>query len=185
MRIAGTAYDPAQMPAQIDGTPYAYVTFETLEWLGEPYGFNELHVISTNAWDKAWAEKVVNRVKGKAERSGYTIPLSMTADPGQLPMDDVLQGILLLMGLLGDDVAVPECLPGCQYGHGFCWRSKSQIGVMKGQSAVFQILGMYRSWPCPWLDGLAAGHPAGCQCWASVGTRQHSSISTPVPLRPQ
>ena len=58
-------------------------------------------VISTNAWDKAWAGKVVNAVKDKAERSGYTIPLSMTADPGQLPMDDVLQGILYLMGFLG------------------------------------------------------------------------------------
>ena len=101
VRIAGTAYDPAQMPAQFDGTPYAYITFETLDWMGQPYGFNELHVISTNAWDKAWAGQVVNRVKDKAERSGYTIPLSMTADPGQLPMDDVLQGILLLMGALG------------------------------------------------------------------------------------
>ena len=35
LRIAGLAYDPAQMPAQLDGTPYGYITFDTLEWLGE------------------------------------------------------------------------------------------------------------------------------------------------------
>jgi putative ABC transport system permease protein len=111
VRIAGIAYDPAQLPAQIDGTPYGYVTFDTLEWFGEPYGFNELHVLATNPEDKAWAQDVVNRVKDKAEKSGYTIPLSMIAEPGQLPMNDVLQGILLLMGLLG----VLSLFPGGKY----------------------------------------------------------------------
>jgi len=144
MRIAGTAYDPAQMPAQIDGTPYGYVTFETLEWLGEPYGFNELHVISTHAWDKAWAEKVVNRVKDKAERSGYTIPVSMTVDPGQIPMDDILQGILLLMGLLGVMSLFLSAFLVVNTVTALLAQQKRQIGMMKaiGGSSL-QILGMY------------------------------------------
>ena len=144
MRIAGTAHDPTQLPAQIDGTPYAYITFETVEWLGEAYGFNELHVISTNAWDKAWAEKVVNRVKDKAERSGYTIPLSMTADPGQLPMDDVLQGILLLMGVLGVMSLFLSAFLVVNTVAALLAQQRRQIGVMKaiGGSSL-QILGMY------------------------------------------
>ena len=144
MRIAGTAYDPAQMPAQIDGTPYGYVTFATVEWLGQPYGFNELHVISTNAWDKAWAEKVINRVKDKAERSGYSIPMSMTADPGQLPMDDVLQGILLLMGLLGVMSLFLSAFLVVNTVTALLAQQKRQIGMMKaiGGSSL-QILGMY------------------------------------------
>lgn len=144
MRIAGTAYDPAQMPAQIDGTPYAYITVDTLDWLGQPYGFNELHVISTNAWDKSWAEKVVNRVKTKAENSGYTIPLSMTADPGQLPMDDVLQGILLLMGVLGVMSLFLSAFLVINTVTALLAQQRRQIGLMKaigGSSA--QILGMY------------------------------------------
>src|SRR5512144_216163 len=83
LHIVGLAYDPAQLPAPIDGTPYGYISFDTLEWLGEPYGFNELHVIATHPEDKVWARQVVNRIKSKAEKSGYTIPLSMTAEPGQ------------------------------------------------------------------------------------------------------
>ncbi len=144
MRIAGTAYDPAQLPAQFDGTPYAYVTFETLEWLGQPYGFNELHVISTSPWDKAWAARVVNRVKDKAERSGYTIPLSMTADPGQLPMDDVLQGILLLMGALGLMSLFLSVFLVVNTVTALLAQQRRQIGVMKAIGGTSpQILGMY------------------------------------------
>jgi putative ABC transport system permease protein len=144
MRIAGAAYDPAQLPAQLDGTPYGYITFDTLEWFGEGYGFNELHVIATNPGDKDWAQQVVNRVKDKAEKSGYTIPLSMTAEPGQLPMDDVLQGILLLMGFLGVLSLFLSIFLVVNTVSALLAQQKRQIGVMKavGGSTV-QIIGMY------------------------------------------
>ncbi len=144
IRIAGTAYDPAQLPAQIDGTPYGYITFDTLEWFGEPYGFNELHVLATHPEDKDWAQQVVNRVKDKAEKSGYTIPLSMTAEPGQLPMDDVLQGILLLMGVLGVLSLFLSIFLVVNTVSALLTQQKRQIGVMKAVGgSTLQILGMY------------------------------------------
>lgn len=144
LRIAGTAYDPAQLPAQIDGTPYGYITFDTLEWFGEPYGFNQLHVLATHPEDKAWAQQVVNDVKDKAEKSGYTIPLSMIAEPGQLPMDDVLQGILLLMGMLGVLSLFLSIFLVVNTVSALLTQQKRQIGVMKAVGgSTFQILGMY------------------------------------------
>jgi putative ABC transport system permease protein len=144
MRIAGAAYDPAQLPAQMDGTPYGYISFDTLEWLGEPYGFNELHVIATHPEDKVWAQHVVNRVKDKAEKSGYTIPLSMTADPGQLPMDDILQGILLLMGALGILSLFLSVFLVVNTVSALLAQQKRQIAVMKAiGGGSLQILGMY------------------------------------------
>ncbi|HMZ41900.1 MAG TPA: ABC transporter permease [Anaerolineales bacterium] len=144
IRIAGLAYDPAQLPAQIDGTPYGYITFDTLEWFGESYGFNELHVIAVNPEDKDWAQQVVNRVKDKAENSGYTIPLSMTAEPGQLPMNDVLQGILLLMGLLGVLSLFLSIFLVVNTVSALLTQQKRQIGVMKAVGGgTLQILGMY------------------------------------------
>jgi putative ABC transport system permease protein len=98
LRIAGTVHDLSQLPAQFDNTPYGYLSFDTIEWLGEPYGLNELHIIAQPAED---AQAVVNAVKDRAEETGLTIPLSLSADPGQLPLDDILQAILLLMGTLG------------------------------------------------------------------------------------
>ncbi len=144
IRIAGAAYDPAQLPAQIDGTPYGYITFDTLEWFGEPYGFNELHVLATSAENKDWAQQVVNRVKDKSEKSGYTIPLSMIAEPGQLPMNDVLQGILLLMGLLGVLSLFLSIFLVVNTVSALLTQQKRQIGVMKAVGgSTLQILGMY------------------------------------------
>jgi putative ABC transport system permease protein len=144
IRIAGTAYDPAQLPAQIDGTPYGYITFDTLEWFGESYGFNELHILATHPEDKAWAQQVVNHVKDKAEKSGFTIPLSMTAEPGQLPMNDVLQGILLLMGMLGILSLFLSIFLVVNTVSALLTQQQRQIGVMKAVGgSTLQILGMY------------------------------------------
>jgi putative ABC transport system permease protein len=144
MRIVGAAYDPAQLPAPFDGTPYGYISFDTLKWLGEPYGFNELYVIATHPEDKVWAQHVVNLVKDKAEKSGYTIPLSMTAEPGQLPMDDVLQAILLLMGSLGVLSLFLSVFLVVNTVSALLAQQKRQIAVMKAiGGGSTQILGMY------------------------------------------
>jgi putative ABC transport system permease protein len=144
MLIAGAAYDPAQLPAPFDGTPYGYISFDTLKWLGEAYGFNELYVIATHPEDKVWAQHVVNLVKDKSEKSGYTIPLSMTAEPGQLPMDDVLQGILLLMGSLGVLSLFLSVFLVVNTVSALLAQQKRQIAVMKAIGGGSpQILGMY------------------------------------------
>ena len=165
MLVSGTAHDPAQMPAQLDGTPYGYITFDTLHWLGEPYGFNELHVISTHPQDKQWAQQVVNRVKDKAERSGYTIPLTMTADPGQLPMDDVLQGLLLLMGFLGVLSLILSIFLVVNTVSALLAQQKRQIGVMKAVGgSTLQILGMYLAMvTCYGMLALLIAIPLGVQ----------------------
>jgi putative ABC transport system permease protein len=144
MRIAGLAYDPAQLPAHIDNTPYGYISFDTLEWFGESYGFNELYIVSTNPEDKVWAQHVVNLVKDKAEKTGYTIPLSITAEPGQLPMDELLQGILLLMGMLGVLSLFLSVFLVINTVSALLAQQKRQIAVMKAVGGgTLQILEMY------------------------------------------
>ncbi len=101
-------------------------------------------MLATHPEDKDWAQQVVNRVKDKAEKSGYTIPLSMTAEPGQLPMDDVLQGILLLMGLLGVLSLFLSIFLVVNTVSALLTQQKRQIGVMKAVGgSTLQILGMY------------------------------------------
>ena len=144
LRIAGTAHDPAQLPAQIDGTPYGYISFDTLKWLGEPYGFNELYVIARNGYDQEYAQQVVNRVKSKAERNDLTIPMSMAVEPGQLPLDEILQAILLLMGALGILSLGLSLFLIINTVSALLTQQKRQIGVMKAIGAsTGQIMGMY------------------------------------------
>lgn len=144
LRIAGLAHDPAQLPAQIDGTPYAYISFETVEWLGEDYGFNELYVVARNRDDQELTGQVTNQVKTKAEKSGYTIPMSTTAEPGQLPLDDILQAVLLLMGVLGLLSLFLSAFLIINTVSALLAQQKRQIGVMKAVGArTSQLLGMY------------------------------------------
>jgi putative ABC transport system permease protein len=173
MRIAGSAYDPAQLPAQFDSTPYGYISFDTLEWLGELYGFNELHVIATHPEDKAWAQQVVNRVKDRAERSGYTIPLSMTAEPGQLPMNDIVQGLLFLMGSLGILSLFLSVFLVVNTVSALLAQQKRQIAVMKAiGGGSLQILGMYLVMViCYGILALSIAIPLG-----TVGARALSQL---------
>jgi putative ABC transport system permease protein len=144
MRIAGLAHDPAQLPAQIDGQPYGYISFETLKWLGEEYGFNELYVVARNQSDQKFAQQVVNQVKSKAERNGLTIPMMTTAEPGQLPLDDILQAILFLMGTLGLLSLLLSMFLIVNTVSALLTQQKRQIGVMKAIGAqTRQIMGMY------------------------------------------
>jgi putative ABC transport system permease protein len=144
MRIAGLAHDPAQLPAQIDGTPYGYISFETLKWFGEEYGFNELYVVAENQKDTEFAKQVVNEVKSKAERNGMTIPMMTTAEPGQLPLDDILQAVLFLMGVLGLLSLFLSMFLIVNTVSAILTQQKRQIGVMKAIGAqTGQIMGMY------------------------------------------
>jgi putative ABC transport system permease protein len=144
LRITGLAHDMAQLPAQIDGTPYGYLSFETLEWLGEDFGYNELHIVAVNAEDKELARQVVNAVKDKAERIGMTIPLSMTAEPGQVPLDDILQAILLLMGALAILSLFLSAFLIINTVSALLAQQKRQIGIIKAVGgSTGQVLGMY------------------------------------------
>lgn len=53
VRLAGLSYDFARIPATFAGRAYGYVTFDTLEWLGEPRTYNELYILVEDARDEA------------------------------------------------------------------------------------------------------------------------------------
>lgn len=142
--VAGTAHDLAQLPAPIDGTPYAYISLETLKWLGEPYGFNALDIAAVDVTNPAAAQAAVNAVKDKAEKNGLTIPLSLTLEPGQLPVEDILQAVLLLMGILGLLALFLSAFLIINTVSALLTQQRRQIGVMKALGAqTSQLLSMY------------------------------------------
>jgi len=144
MPVAGIVHDLAQLPANIDGTPYVYISFDTLEWFNEPYGFNELYIVTQNPTDPEYSQRVVNQVKAKAEDSGYLIPVSLTAEPGQLPLDDVLQSVLVLMGLMGVLALFLSCFLIINTVTAQLAQQRRQIGVMKGLGASSsQVMWLY------------------------------------------
>jgi putative ABC transport system permease protein len=144
MRIAGVVHDFAELPAQFDGSTYVYISFDTLEWLGEPRGMNELHIVALDQSDKQSVQRVVNQVKDKVEKSGYVIPMSLSADPGQLPLNDVLQAILMLLGVLGFLSLFLSAFLIINTISALVTQQVRQIGIMKAVGArASQIVGLY------------------------------------------
>jgi putative ABC transport system permease protein len=74
MRIAGLAHDLNQIPTFWSGTINAYITFDTLEWLGEPRAYNELNIIvAEHGNDKVLIQRVADAVGDKVQKSGRTV----------------------------------------------------------------------------------------------------------------
>src|SRR5215204_2279257 len=49
--VSGTVHDMSQLPAFINGAGYGYITFETLEWLGEPRNYNQVVFVVSEGKD--------------------------------------------------------------------------------------------------------------------------------------
>jgi len=144
MRIAGVVHDLCQVPSQFDDMPRGYISFDTLEWLGEQRGLNELHIIVRNQSDKQEVLRVINQIKDKLEKSGYTIPLSMGAEPGTVPLDDILQAVLMLLGVLGFLSLFLSAFLVINTISALVMQQIRQIGIMKAVGArTDQIVGMY------------------------------------------
>ncbi len=145
LRIAGLAHDLAQVPASINGAPYGYISFDTLEWLGAPRGFNQLYVVAAgDKVSKAQVQHVVNLVKDKVEKSGRTTPVSQIVEPGELPLNNVLKTILLLLGVLGFLSLLLSAFLIVNTISALVAQQVRQIGVMKAVGArAGQVVGMY------------------------------------------
>ncbi len=145
LRIAGLAHDFSQMPAAFDGTVYGYITFDTLEWLGEPRDFNLLHiVVAENADDKEHVQYVAKEVQDKVEKSGRAVFWTWVPDPGKHPLEDIVQAILLVLGVLGLLSLLLSGFLVINTISALLAQQVRQIGVMKAVGfRANQIMGMY------------------------------------------
>lgn len=102
VEIAGIAHDINQPPAAFTGTSYGYITFDTLEWLGQPRNYNELNIIvAEHDTDKEHITAVANQVRDKVEKSGRSVGFIWIPTPHKHPADDAVQPLLLILGMLG------------------------------------------------------------------------------------
>jgi putative ABC transport system permease protein len=144
MRIAGVAHDLAQMPSSFDNTARGYIAFDTLDWLGEPRALNELHIVARKAGDKDEVQRVINQVKDRVEKTGHTIPINTYAQPGEVPLNDILQAVLMLLGALGFLSLALSAFLIVNTISALVAQQIRQIGIMKAVGArARQIVGMY------------------------------------------
>ena len=143
--IAGLTHDMNQAPAQITGVPYAYVSVATLEWLGLPRLYNELHLtVAERPLDKAHIQAVAQDVADKLERAGHAVSWVRVPDPGKHFVQDFLPTILLLMGFMGFLALGLSVLLAVNVIVAILMQQTRQIGIMKAVGArAGQIAGLY------------------------------------------
>jgi len=102
MRLAGMVYDSVHGAAPFTGMAYGYITLDTLEWLGVPRTYTELHILASgDRHDVAHIEEVANRVEHRLKKSGLDVSRVDIPTPGKLPQDGIFQALVLLLTALG------------------------------------------------------------------------------------
>lgn len=171
--IAGLAHDLNEPPAAFMGSGYGYITMDTLEWLGEPREYNELHfVVASDPMNKEHIQAVANQVQDKLESAGLSVFYVYVPDPGKYPAEDILMAITLVLQILGFMVLALSGFLVANTITALMAQQVRQIGIMKTIGARnSQIASMYVGMVlCFGLLALLISVPLG-----ALGARAFSS----------
>ncbi len=143
--ISGLAHDMNKPPAAFMGSPFAYMTMDTLVWLGfEPY-FSELQVqVEGDRMDEAHIREVADLVENKVEKAGLNVYWTWIPEPGKHPANEAVQPMLIILGVLGILSLFASCFLVINIINGLLAQHTQQIGIMKAVGATRgQIVQMY------------------------------------------
>jgi len=102
MRMGGTVHDLSQLPAFLNGSGYGYISFDTLEWLGEPRDYNQVVFRVAEQRDNAeHINAVAKEVQRKLERAGVNVIFALVPPPGEHPAQSFLDTLSLVLGAIG------------------------------------------------------------------------------------
>ena len=164
MTISGLAHDLSQPPAVMSDAAYGYINLDTLEWLGEPRNFNELRVVAAgNPSTRAAVAESAQQVERKVEKSGRTITSVQINMPGESPVDETIQTVLMLMGIIGSFSLLLSAFLVVNTVSAVLLQHVKHIAIMKSLGArTGQILAMYVVMVLAFGGGaLAIGIPLG------------------------
>jgi putative ABC transport system permease protein len=102
--VSGTAHEFNAFSSVISQRARGFVTWDTLEWLGEQATYNALYVtVAENGTDAAHVERVRNDVIDRLERNRHQVAgfdTSMTK-PGVHWADEFFSALMLTLGVVG------------------------------------------------------------------------------------
>ena len=143
--MAGMVYDSVHGSAPWTGMAYGYVTFDTIEWLGYPRTYNELHMrVTGDRYDVDHIDEVASAVEDQLNRSGLEVTRVDIPTPGKLPQDSLYQGLVALLTALGVFSLLLSVMLLVNTIAALLAQQTRQIGVMKAIGAqTRQIVPLY------------------------------------------
>ena len=184
--LAGTAHDLSQPGSTTSGRAYGYVTFETLTWLGERHGYNQLLLrVRESADDRAHIQGVANEVRDRIEATGRVVSQAIVPIPGRFWANDAVQSMLVLLTVLGVVCLFMSAFLVINTISALLQQQVRQIGVMKAiGGSNRQTAGLYLVMVVAYsLLALAVGIPLGA--YGAIGLTASGTTTLnfdPVPF---
>ena len=150
MKVTGVVYDPTQLPSMFTGSYYGYISMDTLGKLDETRQLDQVNFIV-----QPWAlqgkatepiEALGRKAWNKLEQGDTTVFWLQVYKPGEHPMQNGINAMLLLLSVLGALSLLLGSLLLVNTISSILTQQVRQIGIMKTIGARRdQILEMYLS----------------------------------------
>jgi putative ABC transport system permease protein len=144
LRLAGYLHSATSVPLNQGSTVTAFVTPDTIVWLGGTRNFNALAVsVAENPTDTEHVTAVAQAVADRIERSGATIRFVYVSQPGHHYAYSISQGVFFILGVLGWLTVLLSGILIVNTITALMSQQTRQIGIMKAIGArTPQIFGM-------------------------------------------
>jgi putative ABC transport system permease protein len=145
LRMAGYLHDAAGIPYTFAQTINAFVTPDTMVWLGNSRDYNELAIsVTERQTDAAHVTDVAQAVADRIERSGATVQYVYVYQPGHHFAYSISQGMFFILAVLGWMTVILSGFLIINPITALMTQQVRQIGIMKATGGSNpQILGMY------------------------------------------
>ena len=146
VKLAGYVHAVTGFPYNLAQQVNAYVTPDTLEWLGgdiDNYGRLSISVAEKQT-DAAHVTEVAQAVADMLERAGSTVYFVSVYEPGHHFAYSITQGVFFVLGVLGYLTVLLSGFLIVNTITALMTQHTRQIGIMKATGGnTFQIFGMY------------------------------------------
>lgn len=187
LRVAGYAHDVNAPPYTLAQMVTAYVTPNTLEWLGGSSTYSQLVVsVQENQTDAAHVTRITQAVADRVERAGATIYFVNVYQPGHHYAWNIMQGVFALLAALGYMTVLLSAFLVINTITALMTQQTRQIGIMKSVGGgIGQITVMYLALVFSFgLAALALAVPLASAAAKEIGTGMANFINvTPLPFR--
>ncbi len=141
LTVTGRVHDLYRIPPFLEGWVYGYVSMDTIRWMGEPEGYNELYVsASDSSLTLAISDKAANHIEGQ----GLPVYQKTLPNRGEHPLNYIITTVSLLLGLVAVLSMVLSALLVVNVISALITQQERQIAIMKAIGArSWQITGLY------------------------------------------
>ncbi len=145
LRLAGYLHDATGIPYNLAETINAFVTPDTLVWLGGSLDYSEVVIsVAENPTDATHVTEVAQAVADRIKRSGPTVYYVYVYQPGHHFAYSIAQGMFFIMGVLGWMTVLLGGFLIVNTITALMTQQTRQIGIMKATGGgMLQIFGMY------------------------------------------